>query len=309
MMRVSVADEPDHLVHWTPYFVSQEQNLVVSRPAPESFTVGPPTLATTGHRWPGPGPTLVLLHGFGGNSLDFEALVPHLPEELNLIALDLVGHGPGPLPPPAAFAMAMCVQRLQAAIKALECPRPHCLGYSMGGRTALHLALSAPQALASLTLVGTTAGLEDSQARLDRQDWDRDMANRARVLGPVQFADAWAALPIIRTQDRIPQPFGRRLRARRREAPVEGLARSLEGMGTGTAPALWHRLPELRLPTLVTTGADDQKYRGLAARLLSALPQSTGATLDNAGHAAHLETPSAFGHVWSAWFGNITGAL
>jgi len=248
---------------------------------------------------------LVLLHGFGGCALDFEALVPHLPADADLVALDLVGHGPLPVPSAEAFTMSACVARVRAAINALELGEYHLLGYSMGGRTALHLAATAPPNLKTLTLVGATAGLAAPAQRTSRQAWDRQTASEARALGPMDFAAKWARIPLIRTQDRIPAPWAERLRARRREAQVEGLARSMEGMGTGSMPSLWERLDTLNLPALVTAGEEDAKYCEIASRLVAAMPRAQLGIIEGAGHAAHLEAPGRFGALWRAWLDDV----
>jgi len=175
----------------------------------------------------------------------------------------------------------------------------------MGGRTALHLATTSSQPFASLTLIGATAGLSDPDARAERRAWDYEMANRARTLGAARFAAYWAALPLIRTQANIPPPWNARLRARRADADVEGLARSLEGMGTGTMPPVWEQLPSIQAPTLVIAGEHDPKYRRIADRLTAALPVGQKRVIAGTGHAPHLEAPAHFTALWTAWLDTL----
>ena len=278
----------------------------VLRPDPTPFTAGSPEALSAGYRWPGEGRTVVLLHGFGGCALDFEALVPHLPRDTDLIALDLVGHGALPVPPRDAFTMQACVARVQAALHTLGITRPHLLGYSMGGRTALHLATAAPTAFSTLTLVGATAGLADPAERAARRAWDREIAAEARTLGPVDFAARWAQVPLIRSQKRIPAPWGALLRARRRGAQVEGLARSMEGMGTGSMPSLWARLDTLQMPALITVGEHDSKYRLIAPRMVAEMSRAQLGIIEGAGHAAHLEAPTRFAGLWRPWLDEVS---
>ncbi len=241
------------------------------------------------------GPRVVALHGFGGAGEDFELLAATCPS-LDLLAPDLVGHGT--CPPPEGlepYRMDACVARLR---EALPVDRPWTLlGYSMGARTGLHLALTRPPGLRGVVLVGGTAGVEADDARAERAVWDEQMAQEVLAQGTAAFAEGWARLPLIATQARIPSPWRERLRARRRQASARGLAGSLRGMGAGVMPAVWHRLEALDLPVLVVVGEDDPRYRRLARRLVASLPQARAVVLGGAGHAAHLEAPEAFGRV------------
>jgi pimeloyl-ACP methyl ester carboxylesterase len=65
-------------------------------------------------------------------------------------------------------------------------------------------------------------------------------------------------------------------------------------VGTGTQEPLWARLGSVRVPALVLAGEHDVKFPQAAARLSEAMrPYAQQATVPGAGHAAHLEQPSA----------------
>jgi 2-succinyl-6-hydroxy-2,4-cyclohexadiene-1-carboxylate synthase len=179
-------------------------------------------------------------------------------------------------------------------LEALDLPRFDLVGYSMGGRIALHWAATSPSGLKKLILVGATAGIEDEGDREDRRGWDREMALSARTLGPRAFAALWAQLPLIRTQEAVPEPWGTKLRARREMNNTEALALSLEHMGSGTMPHLWDRLGDIAAPTLIVAGQEDPKFCVLAERLHQGIPDSQLWALPGAGHAAHLEKPDVF---------------
>src|SRR6266536_55308 len=81
-------------------------------------------------------------------------------------------------------------------------------------------------------------------------------------------------------------------RAGRLANTTQGLAASLRLHGTGAQEPLWDRLATLRPPTLLITGARDQKFAGIAERMAKAIgPSATLALVPDAGHAAHLERP------------------
>lgn len=173
------------------------------------------------------------------------------------------------------------------------------VGYSMGGRVALHAALLRPDLVERLVLVGATAGIEDEAARDERRRADEALAasierDAADGAGLDRFIDRWLAGPLFATLP--PEAAGRDERVASNTA--EGLASSLRLAGTGTMEPLWGRLGELgrlELPVLVVAGALDEKFLALGQRLVDAIgARATLAVVPGAGHACHLEQPAAF---------------
>jgi 2-succinyl-6-hydroxy-2,4-cyclohexadiene-1-carboxylate synthase len=72
--------------------------------------------------------------------------------------------------------------------------------------------------------------------------------------------------------------------------------------GTGAQEPLWHRLVELEMPVLLVVGGLDEKFRAIAATMRAAIgDNATVATIDGAGHAAHLEHPLAVADSITSW--------
>ncbi len=243
------------------------------------------------HRWPGvadrPAP-LVALHGFTGSGEDFEALAPLLGREI--LAPDLPGHGeaatlPGP------YTMERVTAALAGLLGRNELERPVLLGYSMGGRVALSFALRYPDRVAALVLIGANPGLVEPAERAARRRSDEALAARIEAEGVPAFLAYWSAVPLIATQARIPEPYRSAARSRRLRNRARGLAASLRELGTGAMPPLWRELPRLAAPTLLITGAEDAKYRAIAARMAGLIPGAQRALIPGAGHCAHLEQP------------------
>jgi 2-succinyl-6-hydroxy-2,4-cyclohexadiene-1-carboxylate synthase len=245
-------------------------------------------------RWTGATPALIFLHGFGGTGRDLEAVIDALEAEREVIAPDLMGHGASPCPPPHHFSMARCAHQVLGIMDGLEGPPPALVGYSMGARVALHLAIQAPERLAALVLVGGHPGIEEAVEREARSQWDQEMAGAARTLGQPAFARHWETLPIIASQQRTPEPWGERLRTRRGQANVEGLARAIEGMGTGAMTPVWGQLDRISVPTLIVAGAEDDRYVQVSADMAQRIPRSERWLVPGCGHAPHLEAPQTF---------------
>ncbi|HET9949514.1 MAG TPA: alpha/beta fold hydrolase, partial [Longimicrobiales bacterium] len=85
-----------------------------------------------------------------------------------------------------------------------------------------------------------------------------------------------------------------RLRELRLRNEPASLAAALAGLGTGALPSLWHRLGEIRTPTLLLVGALDRKYVEIAHRMAAALPDARVVEVSGAGHTVHLERPAAW---------------
>jgi len=107
--------------------------------------------------------TAVLLHGFSGSSLDWNEIVTKLRAlDRGVVTIDLVGHGKTESPPdPARYTMTETVRDLAEIASRVGITEADWVGYSMGGRVALHLALAHPARVRSLVLESSSAGVED----------------------------------------------------------------------------------------------------------------------------------------------------
>ena len=180
----------------------------------------------------------MLLHGFAGTGRSWDAVREQLdPARYRSLAPDLRGHGRSARLRPVSFDG--CVRDVLACA-----PRaPFTLaGYSMGGRVALHVALTAPERVGRLVLIAATAGIEHPGERAERARADAALARRAESMGTEEFARVWQAQPIFTgTPETAALAWSEDLR---RTAPRD-LADALRGIGTGAMAPLWDRLPEL----------------------------------------------------------------
>lgn len=228
--------------------------------------------------------SIVLLHGFTQTGASWDPVRSRLGERYRVLAPDLPGHGPD------GTAAPVDLNATVASVLGGAPARFVLGGYSMGGRVALHAALAAPGRVERLVLVGATAGIEDAGARAERQAADEGLAERIEGMAIEAFAAEWARTPVLAGQppDVLAAAQADRLRSR-----PAGLAAALRGLGQGACPPVWHRLGKLELPVVLVVGERDERYRAIAARLESALPDAVTVTVPGAGHAVHLEAPAA----------------
>ena len=168
------------------------------------------------------------------------------------VLLDLPGHGRN------AAARDVSQFSLDSALASVEDSGQWpagLVGYSMGGRIALHFAAKRPDAVRCLVLESASPGLETQAERRLRRESDDDLARIIERDGVEAFIDRWERLPLFETQSGADETVRSRLRAGRLENSVEGLAGALRGLGTGALPSLWDALPDIRVPTLILVGA------------------------------------------------------
>ena len=243
----------------------------------------------------GAGEPLLLLHGFTGCTENWREAIEQLQSRWHVIAIDLPGHGKTiALPDVSQYQMPHVSQHLSAFIASVAGAPAHVLGYSMGGRLALHIALNHPDAVQSLVLESASPGLATDEERRARIASDEALAQRIEHDGIERFVDAWERLPLFASQTSLPNATRAHLRELRLQNDAAGLALSLRGMGTGAQPSLWDQLHEWKKPALLITGALDSKFVEINRQMATQLPASSHIVVDNAGHAVHFEQPQAY---------------
>jgi 2-succinyl-6-hydroxy-2,4-cyclohexadiene-1-carboxylate synthase len=240
----------------------------------------------------GSGPPIVLLHGFTGSATGWGVFGERLRECFTTVAVDIAGHGRSDKPQEIEhYRMPRVVADIVTAVKMAGFERCAWLGYSMGGRTALHVAAAFPGAVERLILIGASAGIADAEGRAARVADDERLAQRILDEGVTAFVDYWESIPLFASQRSLPEETRAAIRAGRLKCDATGLANSLRGMGTGAQEPLHERLSELAMPILAMAGELDTRYTELAHELAGAMPCCRSAVVPNAGHAAHIENP------------------
>jgi 2-succinyl-6-hydroxy-2,4-cyclohexadiene-1-carboxylate synthase len=243
----------------------------------------------------GDGPPLLLLHGFTGSAESWAPLRATLAGRWTTVAVDLPGHGRSSAPDrPARYALPRVADDLAVLLDALHVERAAVLGYSMGGRTALHFALRHPARVAALVLESASPGASDAAERAARLASDAALADAVERDGVEAFVDRWERLPLWASQAALPPDVRGRLRAARLANRARGLANSLRGAGAAADPLPLGRLAAQAAPALLVAGALDTKYVALGRAMADAMPRARLAVVDGAGHAVHLEQPAAF---------------
>lgn len=184
-----------------------------------------------------------------------------------------------------------------AEIQAAASPRAVAVGYSMGGRLALHAVLRDPGRWLGLAVIGATAGAERPDERAAADDRLAAWIERQPIETVVE---RWEALPVFATQTA-------RLRAAQRPGRLSHdprrLATLLRSAGQGAAPPVWDELRALTVPVLCLAGELDEPYARAARRMAAALPHGEARLVPGCGHAPQLEDPAAVAAELAAFLG------
>lgn len=239
------------------------------------------------------GPWVTFLHGglvhSGSWCHQLPDLAPRLADGRRLLLLDARGYGRSDRPA-SGYAPAELARDVLAVWEATGVERSFVVGFSVGGMTAIQLALGAPERVLGLVLVSTgarpdaalAAAFRERAAAVEREGIEHE----ARIHLERAFSDAFKA-----SQPELVAEYGVEIA---RNEP-HALARTLEGVASFDAA---ERVRELDVPTLLVAGELDPGLGAPYARALhDAVAGSELVVLPGAGHTLQIENPGAFNRV------------
>lgn len=219
------------------------------------------------------------LHGFLGSPRDWDGFGDFGTGQ-GMVKADLFSAEAFPnAPTQAAWANAYYAGRVGAGPNYL-------LGYSLGGRLALHLATQFPDAWNGVVIIGANPGLGDAEVRTARRAHDETWARRFET-------EPWDALLADWDAQAV---FGGRPGGERREADFDRarLADALRRWSLGAQEPLWAALSALPCPLLWVAGADDSKQQNICRRVSDTVPGAQVWVAPGAAHRVPWEQPEAF---------------
>jgi 2-succinyl-6-hydroxy-2,4-cyclohexadiene-1-carboxylate synthase len=222
------------------------------------------------------------LHGAVGMSADWRGFAKRLAEaKTGSRAVDLWRFmEPGPMPL-AEFGAAL---NEDAAGEVFRGSGRSLLGYSMGGRLALHALLAEPHPWQAAIIVSAHPGLESQAERDARRAADNAWAGKAMMGNWQRFIDDWNAQPVLGNAAPRDSQASAGLVARRKE-----IARSFIDWSLGAQQPMWGKLCDISVPVLWVAGENDAKFRALAERAVAETPRATLAIAPGAGHRVPWE--------------------
>lgn len=229
-------------------------------------------------------PWLVWLHGLLGSGDEWLPLVNLCAQHPSLV-IDLPGHGDSAKVQINDFADMS--RLLSATLRKQQIAQYWLIGYSLGGRIAMHHACYGDiQGLCGLMVEGGNPGLFSQQERNDRLEHDSSWAERFRSQPMEQVLSDWYQQPLF--SDLLPEQRQQLIKIRCHN-DGDGVAKMLENTSLGHQPWLVPVLQQLTLPFAYLCGENDKKFGRLAKHC--ALPLQT---IPHVGHNAHRANAAAF---------------
>lgn len=238
-------------------------------------------------------PQLVFLHGFLGHRQSWRAIAHALSPHYGSVLVDLPGHGGNILAEDRAPDFDTASAGLLATLDSLLLEKPILIGYSLGGRVALHFTMCSPERVHALVLESASPGLEDAAERQIRAAHDDRLAEELRQQGLTRFLENWYQQPLFSSLAGRPELLTG-IMVEHSNNNANQLALAISGFSPGRMQSLWHTLPQIEIPVLLLAGALDTKYTALLNHAAALLPQSELTICPDSGHNIHAEQPTWF---------------
>ncbi|RAP30982.1 Alpha/beta hydrolase fold [Brevibacillus laterosporus] len=231
----------------------------------------------------GEGPVVVLLHGFCGSLLYWEAVMNQLAERYTVIAPDLRGHGDS-WSPVGTYTMESFADDLRDLLHHLHVDRISLFGHSLGGYISLAFASRYQIWLDHLGLIHSTSLPDDEQGKLNRATGIKTIEEQ----GITPFVDQLITklcAPGFLSQN---PKWEEEIKQMGYETTPEGAIHSLAGMKD--RPDRTSVIEELSCPILLMAGSED-KVIPLQKTFLVHRENVTTVLLEGSGHMGMIETP------------------
>lgn len=256
--------------------------------------------------------TLVFVHGLGSYLKFWRYNLEHFAAQgYRVIALDQIGYGKSDKPSSFPYTMEAMADVVKAVIDRLEVGKPVVVGHSMGGQTALSLAIRHPDAISGLVLA-SPAGFEAFSEQEER--WYREAVRTVHIRGSDEAA-IWGSIRhanFYRWADDYAWLVEERVRVKGDPAfPAYAYAnvRSIQGLADNDF--VRGHLAEVKAPTVIIHGDRDRLipspffHGGFTVDVMrygaEQIPEATLVTLADCGHTVQIDCSAEFNAAMGEW--------
>jgi pimeloyl-ACP methyl ester carboxylesterase len=244
----------------------------------------------------GDGAPLLFIHEFAGDHRSWEPQVRRFASSFRCVTYAARGYPPSGVPEDlAAYSQQRAVADALAVMDSLGLDRPHIVGLSMGGFTALHLALRHAPRVRSAVVAAVGYGSHPERQAAFRAE-SEVIARAFETEGSAAVAERYAVGP-ARVQFQNANPRGwAEFAAQLAEHSARGAALTMRGVQAARPSlyALAGDLAGIRVPVLLLTGDEDEGCLEPMLMLKRTIPSAGLVVLPRTGHTANLEDPAAF---------------
>jgi 3-oxoadipate enol-lactonase len=236
----------------------------------------------------GDGEPVLLIHGLGSSSRDWELQVPSLAKNYQVVVYDVRGHGQSDKPS-GPYRIALFAQDAIALIKVLEIAPVHVIGISMGGMIGLQLAVDAPELVRSLVVVNSGPEMVVKSMKDRFRVYQRDLI--VRVMGMRKMAE-------VLSQRLFPKPEQGDIRKIFIERWAQNDPRAYrESFKAIVGWTVVDQLDVIRCPVLVVAADEDYTPVESKAAYVELLLRGEMVVIKDSRHATPVEKPEEFNQV------------
>ncbi|QRG67996.1 alpha/beta fold hydrolase [Brevibacillus choshinensis] len=228
-------------------------------------------------------PVLILLHGLTDSSRSWSLSLPKLAENYHVYVLDQRGHGDSDAPD-SPYRLSDFAEDVISFMDALSIEKASIAGHSMGSFVAQLIAITHPQCVTNLVLVGSA----DKTAGNETLDWLWENIQQFQGKVDPAFLEEWTSTPTP-----VDPEFLARLKEETAAVPVYVWKHATQMLMTEDFSA---HLSEIKVPTFIIWGEQDAVFPYEdQVRLQAAIPQAKFQSYPDVGHNIQWEIPQQIG--------------
>ena len=255
----------------------------------------------------GSGTPIVFVHEFAGDYRNWENQVRYFARRYRCITFNARGYPPSDVPQdPQLYSQSHAVQDIAAVMHHFGVAKAHIVGLSMGAYATLNFGLRHPEMASALVVAGCGSGAPRAERTQFREEAEILSARLLKEgMAPIAQALAHGATR-IQLQNKDPrgwEEFTRHLS----EHSAQGSAYTLRKY-QAIRPSLYDledELRQLKVPTLLAVGDEDEPCLDTNLFLKRMIPSSGLWVAPKTGHAINLEDPAAFNHTVSEFLATV----
>lgn len=239
-------------------------------------------------------PAIIFLHGFLGTSNDWQKTTQRLKEHFYCLLIDLPGHGKsiGFSAGDFKWSFESFSGWLIDFMLSLQIKTISIVGYSMGGRIALHFAVNNPRRVKRLVIESASPGLESKIDKDERLQNDLRIAEDIKSKSLEMFSSQWYRSDVFKEIDKHPNYVS--LIEERTLQNKQLVAQALINFSQSKQESLWGKLNTIKIPVILFCGSKDKKYVQIMRRMVDYNPAFKLNIIENCSHNTHFENADLF---------------